>query len=289
MNVLVFANTSLDGAGSTLLIKWLYKEKLREFIIVEATETNIVNEINSRQKHFNNYDKIFVVGICLSEVQIREVDKHSIVVFDHHASHTHLLHNYNNSKGIVEESTSCVSLIQSKFKSAINISPEQELLLKYVDDYTSFNLKYNDSLKLSAIFFTYNRPKVSKFVEYFENGMRPYNIQEKNSIKIYIKQFKDQLENKPNFGNIKNYKAVAIFANNLVSNIAHYIISKYKADIGIVINLDTNSVSFRRCTHCDIDVSILSKTFCEGSGSICASGGKLTPQFANLLKDFKPC
>ena len=288
MNVLIFTNTSLDGAASTLFMKWLYSKKIKEFIVVEATETTIVNDIKSRELTVDHYDRVFVLGLCLSESQIKEVDKYKLVVFDHHLSHASVLNNYHDSTAVVKKDTSCISLIHNKFKSAINLTEAQERLIMYVNDYESFNLKHSDSFKLSAIFFTYNRPKVVKFIESFEQGWREYNIQEKNAIKIYIKKFKEQLENKPNFGTIKNYKTVAIFANALVSNIAHYIISKYSSEIGIVVNLDTNSVSFRRCTHCDVDVSILSKTFCNGSGSICAAGGDLTPQFAELLKDFSP-
>lgn len=289
MNVLIFTKATLDGACSALFIKWLYNRKIEDFAVVEATETNILNEVNIRQRNFDHYDKIFVLGLCLTGDQIKEIDKHSLIVVDHQFAHTLSLDNYNKSKGIIEQNTSCISLLYDKFKSVIDVSPEQELLIKYVDDYDSFNLKYSDSFKLSAIFFTYNNPKVVKFIESFENGMRKYTIQEKNAIKIYIRKFKEQLDNTVNFGTIKNYKTVAIFANTLINNIAHYIISKHNSEIGIVVNLDTKSVSFRRCIHCDIDVSILAKTFCEGSGTMCAAGGKLTPEFANLIKDFKPC
>lgn len=289
MNVLIFTSTTLDGACSALLIKWLYKRKIEDFAVVEATETTILNEINTRRRNFDHYDKIFVLGLCLNGDQIKEIDKHSLIVVDHRFSHTLLLDNYNKSKGIIEQNTSCIALLYDKFKSVINVSPEQELLIKYVNDYDSFNLEYSDSFKLSAIFFTYNRPKVVKFIENFEDGMRSYTIQEKNAIKIYIRKFKEQLDNTINFGIIKNYKTVAIFANALTNNIAHYLISKYNSEIGIVVNLDTKSVSFRRCVHCNIDVSILAKTFCRGSGSMIAAGGVLTSEFANLIKDFKPC
>lgn len=289
MNVLIFTKATLDGACSALFIKWLYNRKVGDFAVVEATETNILTEINTRQRNFDHYDKIFVLGLCLTGDQIKEIDKHSLIVVDHQFSHTLLLDNYNKSKGIIEQNTSCISLLYDKFKSVIDVSPEQELLIKYVDDYDSFNLKYSDSFKLSAIFFTYNNPKVVKFIESFEAGMRKYTIQEKNAIKIYIRKFKEQLDNTVNFGTIKNYKTVAIFANALINNIAHYLISKHNSEIGIVVNLDTKSVSFRRCIHCDIDVSILAKTFCKGSGTMCAAGGVITPEFANLIKDFKPC
>jgi len=85
---------------------------------------------------------------------------------------------------------------------------------------------------------------------------------------------------------IKNYKTVAIFADYAISEVANYMVTKHDAQIGIVVNLKTNTVSFRRCMHCDIDLSILAKTFCNGGGSHKLAGGKLTMEFANLIKNF---
>lgn len=289
MNILVFTDSDLDGSGSALFIKWLYSNKLKDFIVVETTESMIVNEFKSRAETLDHFDKIFVLDLCLSKEQAEAIDRNNLVVIDHHLPHVKIKNIYKQGKAIIEEYSSCIALLRDKFKTAINLSAPQQELITYIDDYDCYNLKYRDSLKLNAIYKTYNKPKVDKFIEAFYGGFRPYNVQEKNSIKLYINKFRDQLNNAPNFGTIKHYNAVAIFADFSVSEVAHYLITKYKADIGIVVNLKTNTVSFRRCTHCDVDVSVLAQTLCEGGGSPSVAGGKLTMQFANLIKDFKPC
>ena len=149
--------------------------------------------------------------------------------------------------------------------------------------------KYKDSLKLNAIYLTYNRPKVEKFINSFENGFRDYTVYEKNSIKLFIQKFKEQLQNQVFQGNIKQYKVVSIISNYAVSEVANFIINKYDADIGIIVNVDTKTVSLRRSKESDVDISIIAKALCSGGGSPTAAGGKLTPEFANLTKTFTPC
>lgn len=289
MNILVFTDTDLDGSGSALFIKWLYSSKLKDFIVVETTESMIVNEFRNRAETLDHFDKIFVLDLCLTKEQAEFIDRQNLVVVDHHLPHAKNRNAYKEGKAIIEEYSSCSKLLHDKFKTAVNLTPEQEELITYIDDYDCYSLKHKDSLKLNAIYKTYNRPKAEKFIEAFYNGFRPYNVHEKNSIKLFINKFREQLYNTPNFGKIKNYNAVAIFADFSVSEVAHYLITKYKAEIGIVVNLKNNTVSFRRCTHCDMDVSILAETLCDGGGSPAVAGGNLTERFANLIKDFKPC
>lgn len=287
MNVLVFTDTDLDGSGSALFIKWLYGPKIKDLVVIETTESMIVNEFNNRKHSLDHYDKIFVLDLCLNETQARAIDRHNVVVFDHHISHAKIKHNYVKGKAVVESYTSCIGLLRDKFKSHIQLTKEQEDLIKYIDDYDCYGLKYTDSLKLNAIHTTYNRPKVDKFLEAYGNGFKPYTVQEKNAIKLFIKKFRDQFNDGVHVGKIKNYKAVAIFADYAISEVANYVITKYDAEIGIVVNLNTKTVSFRRCMQCDVDLSILAKAFCNGGGSHKLAGGSLTMEFANLIKDFK--
>ena len=287
MNVLVFTDNDLDGAGSALFIKWLYGSKITNFSVLDVTEYNIINEFNSRD--ISSYDKVYILDLDLSKEQIPNIDFENVIVFDHHKQHADNKYIYKKAKAIVEPASSCISLLKTKFEGKVKLTAEQEQLIKYIDDYDSYKLHHKDSLKLNAIHKTLNRPKAEQFIESFENGFRPYNVQEKNGIKLFIKKFREQIESQVFTGKIKNYKTVSIISNYAPSEVAHYIISKHKADIGIVVNLDNNTVSFRRCKGCDVDVSIIAKTLCEGGGSAAIAGGKITEQFANLTKNFLPC
>ena len=58
---------------------------------------------------------------------------------------------------------------------------------------------------------------------------------EKNSIKLYFKKFKEQLQNAQVFkGKIKDYKIIATFADYAINEVAHFLIKKHNADIGII-------------------------------------------------------
>ncbi len=287
MNILVFTDNDLDGAGSALFIKWLYDSVVSSLKVIDSTEYTIISEFNSI--NLNDYDKIFILDLDLSREQIPQVDSEKVVVFDHHKQHEDNKYIYKKAKAVVEQATSCISLLRSKFDSKVSLSDEQEQLIKYIDDYDSYKLHHKDSLKLNAIHKTFNNPKAEKFIEAFKDGVRPYNVQEKNGIKLFIKKFREQLDSQIFTGKIKNYDTVSIISNYAPSEVANYIISKHNADIGIVVNLDTSTVSFRRGKKCDVDVSIIAKTLCEGGGSAAIAGGKLTEQFANLTKNFLPC
>lgn len=288
MRILVFTDNDLDGAGSALFIKWLFKSKLSYLDIVETSETVFHNAFKEKEPVLDSFDKVFILDLDLTEEQIKLVDRQGVVVIDHHTPHVTKKSLYQNAKVVVEEYSSCTKLLRDKFNT-VELTPAQEELLTYIDDYDCYKLEHKDSLKLNAIHHTLNRPKVNKFIDAFEDGFRPYNVYEKNSIKLFVQKFKEQLQNDVYIGNIKDYKVVSIISNYAISEVTHFIINKYQADIGIAVNIDTKTVSFRRCKDCTVDVSILAKTFCGGGGSAAAAGGNLTPDFANLTKNFLPC
>lgn len=288
MKILVFTDSDLDGAGSALFIKWLFKSKLSYLDIVETTETVFHNDFNDKAQTLDSYDKVFILDLDLTETQIKLVDRSNVVVIDHHTPHVSKKVLYQHAKPIIEEFSSCTKLLRQKFNK-IQLTPAQEELIKYIDDYDCYKLEYKDSLKLNAIHHTLNRPKAIKFIEAFEDGFRPYTVYEKNSIKLFVQKFKEQFQNDIFIGTVKDYKVVSIIANYAISEVAHFLINKYEADIGIVVNVDIKTVSFRRSKTSDVDVSILAKAFCNGGGSAAAAGGNLTPDFANLTKNFLPC
>lgn len=289
MNILIFTDYDLDGAGSALFIKWLYKSKITDLIIIEATETSIITELKNREHTLDHFDKVFVLDLDLGEEASKLVDRSNFVVIDHHIPHSKKRDSYQNAKAVIQEYGSCMGLMYEKFKGSLELTPAQEELVKYVDDYDSYRLEHKDSLKLNAIYNTYNNPKTHKFIEAFEDGFRPYTVHEKNSIKLFITRFREQLENQVFIGTIKDYTVVSIIADFAISEVANHIISKHNADIGFVVNLNTKTVSFRRCKKCEVDVSILARSLCNGNGSPAAAGGKITEQFADLTKNFMPC
>ena len=290
MNILVWTDNDLDGAGAALVIKWLYSSKARSFIINEVSESTISGKFKGVLGTLDHYDKIFIVDLDLPVDAIEIVDKENVIVIDHHATHVKNKHLYKNAKVIVEEFASCTGLIYEKFKTALSLTDQQKQLISNINDYDCYNIQNIDALKLNAIHRNLNNPKAEKFIDSFFKGFREYTVLEKNSIKLYFKKFKEQIQNAQVFkGKIKNYDVIATFGDYAINEVAHFLINKHNAHIGIVVNTKAKTVSFRRCKNCDVDVSILAKTLCNGGGYAAAGGGALTEQFANLTKTFLPC
>ncbi len=289
MNIQVWTDTDLHGAGGTLVLQWLYKDS-KTFNINDVTESTFTGRFKGAIQTLDHYDRIFIVDLDLNEEQIKLVDRKNVVVIDTHKNHNKNKHLYKESKVIIDDSFfSCVDLICDRFKSHISLTKEQEKLVDIISQYDWYKSN-NDALKLNAIYYNLNSPKTENFISNFYNGLSDFTIQQKNSIKLFFKKFKDQINSNDVFkGKIKDYNVVASFGDYAIGELAHFLLSKYKADISIIVNTNAKTVSFRRNKDCNIDVSLLAKKLCDGGGHSAAAGGKLTKQFAILTKQFTQC
>lgn len=288
MKVIVFTDNDLDGAGSALALKLLYGDKatveIHELYDVEIT----VNTLAEWLPKFDHYDRVYFTDVYIAEEAVPFVDRENVVIIDHHHDHAAVKDRYKTAKVIIEPYSSCTALIVDKFKST-KITPEQKVLFDVIDDYDSYTLKFKESLKLHAVYVTYNRPKVTKFINAFETGMREFNTLELNSIKLYFNKLKEQLNTTFFIGNIKNYKIVGCIADFAINEVAHFALKKYNADIAFIVNVNYGGVSFRRSKTCDAKLNVLASKLCDGGGHEYAAGGKLTHQFQEFTKSLQPC
>ena len=289
MNIQVWTDTDLHGAGGALLLKWLY-ENSKTFNINDVTESTFTGRFKGSLNTLDHYDRIFIIDLDLDKEQIELVDRGNVVVIDTHKNHSTYKHLYKKAKVIIDEKYfSVVNLIKDKFKSHLDLSNEQVKLVDLINGYDWYKSN-NDSLKLNAVYYNLNSPKTENFINSFYNGFSSYTIEQKNSIKLFFKKFKEQISSNNIFkGKIKEYNVVASFGNYAVGELAHFLLSKYNADISIIVNTKAKTVSFRRSKDCDANVSLLAKKLCDGGGHSASAGGKLTNQFASLTKQFTPC
>ena len=289
MNIQVWTDTDLHGAGGALVLKWLYNNS-KTFNINDVTESTFTGRFKGALSTLDHYDRIFIIDLDLNKEQIELVDKGNVVVIDSHKNHSSYKHLYKNAKVIIDESYfSVVNLIKDKFKSHLDLNSDQIKLIDLINGYDWYKSN-NDSLKLNAVYYNLNSPKTENFISSFYNGFSSYTIEQKNSIKLFFKKFKEQINSNGIFkGNIKEYNVVASFGNYAVGELAHFLLSKYNADISIIVNTKAKTVSFRRSKDCDADVSLIAKKLCDGGGHPASAGGKLTNQFASLTKQFTPC
>lgn len=289
MNIQVWTDTDLHGAGGALILRWLYKNS-ETFNIIDVSESTFTGRFKGVELTLDHYDRIFIVDLDLNEDQIKLVDRENVVVIDTHTNHFNNKHLYKNSKVILDNSFySCVHLIREKFKDHLKLTDEQEKLIEIISQYDWYKSN-NESLKLNAIYYNLNAPKTENFISNFYNGLTNFTVQQKNSIKLFFKKFKEQVSSNNIFkGKIKDYNVVATFGDYAVGELAHFLLSKYDADISIIVNTKTKTVSFRRKKDTNIDVSLLAKKLCDGGGHSGAAGGKLTDRFTTLTKQFTQC
>jgi len=289
VNIQVWTDTDLHGAGGALLLKWLYKNS-ETFNINDVTESTFTGRFRGALDTLDHYDRIFIVDLDLNEEQVKLVDRDNVVVIDGHKNHSKFKHLYSRSKVIIDESYfSVVNLIKDKFKSHLSLTKEQLDLIDLINGYDWYKSN-NDSLKLNAVYYNLNTPKTENFISNFYNGFDSYTIEQKNSIKLFFRKFKEQISSNSIFkGKIKDYNVIASFGDYAVGELAHFLLSKYNADISVIVNTKAKTVSFRRSKDCDADVSLLAKKLCDGGGHPGSAGGKLTDKFASLTKQFIPC
>ena len=290
MNIQVWTDTDLHGAGATLVLKWLYKDA-KTFSINDVTEYTFTGKFKGALQTLDHYDRVYIVDLDLTSEQIKLADRDNVVIVDIHKNHINNKSLYKKAKVILEDHPSTPDLIYDKFSNHLqHLTDKQLLMIEYIGTYDWYNTKYKESLKLNAIYYNLNSPKTENFISAFSDGFRDFTIHEKNAIKLYFKKFKDQIDTGQVFtGMIKDYSIVATFANYAINELAHFLIKKYNTDISIIVNTQAKTVSFRRSKEADVDVSILATKLCEGGGHAAAAGGKITEQFANLTKTFVPC
>jgi oligoribonuclease NrnB/cAMP/cGMP phosphodiesterase (DHH superfamily) len=289
VNIQVWTDTDLHGAGGALLLKWLYKNS-ETFNINDVTESTFTGRFRGALDTLDHYDRIFIIDLDLNEEQVKLADRDNVVVIDGHKNHSKYKDLYSKAKVIIDESYfSVVNLIKDKFKSHLSLTKEQLELIDLINGYDWYKSN-NDSLKLNAVYYNLNTPKTENFISNFYNGFNSYTIEQKNSIKLFFRKFKEQISSNGIFkGKIKDYNVIASFGDYAVGELAHFLLSKYNADISVIVNTKAKTVSFRRSKDCDADVSLLAKKLCDGGGHPGSAGGKLTDRFASLTKQFTPC
>lgn len=291
----IFTDCDLDGAGSYLMWKW-FTGKEPDRIAVR------VNDFESKYKHWisqgnlNKYDRVFILDLDVSRVDCLElVDNEKVTVIDHHQTHVDNMHNYKHAKTHIKKETSCTKMVYNMFKkSGRDLVPEQKMLIAMIDDYDSYTLKLPQSYHLNLLFWNYQGDRLGKFLNEFTNGFTRFTTEQQNIINFYVKKLenikKDLLVHWAQIPIGKNnFKFVSVFATECINEVADHIIKNYKADVGIVINLNSNKASLRRSVDCELKMgSLCEKLFDQGGGHDEAAGGMLCEKFLQFSSLFKP-
>jgi oligoribonuclease NrnB/cAMP/cGMP phosphodiesterase (DHH superfamily) len=288
-NIHVYTHNDLDGLGCLLTIIWAFPDSTVSYTCI--SNANTFKEQYTKAQNNKSFDKIFITDLSLKQEDIHLIDKNNVIFIDHHKTSLNL--QFTNAKKFVQIFSSCSLLVYKLLKSQCILDYNQKQLLVYIDDYDSYNLKFNISKQLNVLFWAHYQNSASLFIEDFFKGFKALTPLQSQAINIYNKKFNDIINNLKVFkctAVIQNISSsiTAAFAETSINDVSDYLFQKHNSDIIIIVNLRNNRVSFRRKKNIPIDVSLLAQNLCNGGGHDQAAGGEITEKFLLFSKIFEP-
>lgn len=288
----VFTHNDLDGVGSLLAIIWAFPDYNITYTCVSSSHTFRQDfEDFAKYKKIDSFYKVFVTDLSLNKLDIELIDRTNVIFIDHHKTSLDLT--FKNAKSFIKVYTSCVLFIYKLFKTQANLTTNQKQLLIYIDDYDSYQLKFNTSSILNKLYWAHYLHNVPLFLNDFIDGISTFSPLQQQAINIQDKKIKDTIDSLSLFETTTTIQGssrhiIAAFADTAINDVSDYILHNHNADVVIIVNLKTERVSFRRNKNTIVDVSLLAQNLCEGGGHEAASGGKLTEKFMAFTKLLTP-
>ena len=275
---------NLEAATCVLLFKWLTGKSNVDIII--SNENNLNNDLKNIS--FDQYKFVYVVGFYNLENIDKKADQKQFIFINKKITAKEL----KNARLIQGETTTVVLFFNFISKYTENtLNTNQQILYNSVVKYFTYNLD-NDLLPLKLFYYFKTQPslnKVESFVKRFDNGLIMFNESENLKLNIIIKDLTDTLKHiKAYKGNFKNNTVAACFGTKYINEISHRLLKIFKTDISIVINLDKNTVHYRRSKDSSTDLGKLVAENFNGYGTEYAAFSQLNSEILNLTKTFFP-
>lgn len=288
----IFTHKDLDGAVSLLTFLWSKPNATVTYREVTNMELDVIKDYVKRTC---NPPNIVIMDIALRKDLIDSLDYEYITFIDHHKRSEPFINDFKQAKIIHKEFSSNTLFVRKLFKdNAPEFTEAQKKMILLTDDYDSGEFKFEESYDLNILFWTYFKNEFCYFTNYYKNGFRPFSDDQKkyikkakNDAKIILADTNCYLGNIVIDGNPQ--KVLAAMTENFNNIVIDSLLNKYNPDILFYINTRTERVSLRQKKRNNpVNLSSFCEKYCEGNGHTYAAGGKITPIFLELTKDFKP-
>ena len=291
--IFVFTDIDLDGIVSYMQLLWFGEKKHIPVISTRTTDFRKSFQGWLRYHNLNQYSQVYILDIDVSQDSIDLVDHPNVIVMDHHKTHVRNKHKYKHANIFIEEKTSNALHMYQMLKTKRQLTDAQKLLVLMADDYDSYNLKIPGTHELNLLLWNMQGDRLVKFVNEYRNGFTGFTSDQQRIIKFYQKSISTTVSELKMFTatlpiNARKYKFVSTFAEKHINDVAEHIIKHAKADIGMVINLKSNKVSFRKSKDVDVDLGKLAISLTSGGGHEYAAGGILNDKVLELSRTFVP-
>jgi len=282
--LMVWTHWDLDGVVSYLIIRWTFP-----MAQIEYQPTTVQNFRNNYTKWLSNhnledYDKVFIMDLGIFEDKDL-IDHENVFIIDHHPGHDSKT--YKKAKSVIKTTSGSACMLAYKvFKRLynINLTKQQLHLLLLADDFDSYRLELPNTV------FWDTNDKFEAFSKCFIGGFYGFNMQQENIIKLHdLKMNKIKETIVVYAGNIdiqgKKRYVCSSFTTQYINEVADILLADYHADVAIIVNTNTNHVSYRRQRDGDVDLAKLANEIGDGYGHEFSSGSKITDNFMNFTKN----
>jgi oligoribonuclease NrnB/cAMP/cGMP phosphodiesterase (DHH superfamily) len=286
----VFTDADLDGAISYLILNWFIGKELP---VTVTTEKDISKEIDLffKSKNVNEFRRVYILDIDICSIA-EKVDLNNFSIVDHHMGSIECAHKFVNARTKISDEGSTCKLLYKVLKEHYkkDLNQEQKALVAVGHDYDSYNLKNKElAIGLNTLFWNYQGNRLQKFIKRFGDGFTGFTKEEERIISYYRKKIDNYIKETPVYASqitigSNKVKVCSIVADFCINEIAQQIIEQTNSEVGIVVNLRSESVSFRRSKTSNINVARLAEKIANGGGHPAAAGGKITPTFVEFTK-----
>ena len=286
----VFLHSDLDGSACYLLLHW-YLWNTPSYMM--TNHLNMKSDISRwlLKNKLENYDEIYFLALDTCPI-MHLIDEKNVQIFDHHQEAKRCRDLYKNAKVHVLEQGSTVLGLYRHLKEKYSdrkISTEQRKLVALVDDYVSYRLLERDqSIGINMLYWNFQGDKTLKLKERFNSGFSDFSEQEIKIIDFYKSKIKKIVDSADFYvGDVKIQgvfrKIIATFADTCINEVAAEL-TEMGYEIAIIVNNDTQKVSFRKNHHSNVDLSKVAQSLADGGGYKNTAGGMITEKFMSFTK-----
>ena len=97
MKIHVFTDCDLDGAASLLTFNWLVNDSNTTYTITRVTDFRRTFLEWLKSNNIEDYEKIFIIDLDVSQDSVDIVDRENIIIIDHHDTHVENASKYKNA------------------------------------------------------------------------------------------------------------------------------------------------------------------------------------------------
>jgi oligoribonuclease NrnB/cAMP/cGMP phosphodiesterase (DHH superfamily) len=286
----VFLHADLDGSACYLLLHW-YLWNTPAYTV--TNHLNMKNDISRwlLKNKLEDYDEIYFVALDTCPI-MHLIDEKNVQIFDHHQEAKRCRDLYKNAKVHVLEQGSTVLGLYRHLKEKYSdrkISTEQRKFVALVDDYVSYRLLERvQSIGMNMLYWNFQGDKTLKLKERFNNGFSDFSEQEIKIIDFYKSKIKKIIDAADFYvGDVKIQgvfrKIIATFADTCINEVAAEL-TEMGYEIAIIVNNDTQKVSFRKNHYSNVDLSKIAQSLTDGGGYKNTAGGIITEKFMSFTK-----